>query len=893
MPDVLPADTPFPKGELIAIATPSGIVLDANPSAKSFYSNDALAESWRKNPFTAFLHFGFEEKDSKMEPSVAFVHSVSRRFAKSLSQDNEIEFTREAKALDDEAAQEIAGEAPFMIGAEYISDTWAKSFWDGLRAAFVADLMQFSGTVKEYLNSRNPKLNVVGRIYFHLVENKRDETGDFPFAFLATYSTNNQAVIKSANKRAANGKSAHVPLKCALNEFGQSNDTLLKLLSTVSQAADKSDFISSLVESGELFSPLRFDTRDAYTFLKEIPVYEECGIMCRIPAWWRKKRKGVSVDVRIGTKNPSRVGIEAILSCIPVLMLDGEEITEEELLAMLEMSAGLVMIKGKWVEVDKEKLQEALAAYQNALAIPSMSMSEALRLQLGMETLEGTEESDVVSVSFGEWLKSVKERMAHPERTPAPALGKSFKAKLRGYQQVGYSWLMSMKSLGFGALLADDMGLGKTVQILAMLEATRQNGDFKCLLVVPASLVTNWEKEIEKFAPELKRKTIHPSFKTATPEALKDASLFITTYGMASRLDYLQQVHWDLLILDEAQAIKNAGTKQTKSVKLINASFKVAMTGTPVENRLTDLWSIFDFLNAGMLGSTKQFADYAADLKESGSYSKLRDTINPFILRRLKTDKTIISDLPDKIEMKDYPQMSKRQASLYKQTLDELVSALNDVEETSIQRKGLVLGSLMRFKQICNHPDQFLGQMEYQEAASGKFPLLREICETIIEKREKVLVFTQFKSIAEPLAAFLESVFHKPGLVIHGGTPVKLRGIYVDKFNNEPESAPFMVLSLKAGGVGLNLTAANHVIHFDRWWNPAVENQATDRAFRIGQTKNVIVHKFITAGTIEEKIDELIEDKLQLSNELIESSTGEAWIANMSNKELLKLLQMR
>ncbi|PKM81776.1 MAG: ATP-dependent helicase, partial [Firmicutes bacterium HGW-Firmicutes-13] len=370
---------------------------------------------------------------------------------------------------------------------------------------------------------------------------------------------------------------------------------------------------------------------------------------------------------------------------------------------------------------------------------------------------------------------------------------------------------------------------------------------------------------------------------------IDDANLYITTYGMAVRLEELKTVKWDLVILDEAQAIKNPGTKQTKAVKQLKASSKIAMTGTPIENSLSDLWSLFDFLNAGLLGTAKEFTKFSKRLKDGNAdYSKLRAVVNPFILRRLKTDKTVIADLPEKTEIKSYATLTKKQVVLYNGLVKELEHKLETAE--GIERKGLVLASIMKFKQICNHPDQFLGQTTFHHNHSGKFDRLLDICETIYGKRERVLVFTQFKEMTQPISDFLETIFNRKGLILHGGTSVKKRPELVDKFCGE-EYVPFMVLSLKAGGVGLNLMAANHVIHFDRWWNPAVENQATDRAFRIGQQKNVMVHKFITSGTIEEKIDMMIEEKSKLAGDIIASS-GESWITELDNKQLMELFTL-
>jgi non-specific serine/threonine protein kinase len=346
-----------------------------------------------------------------------------------------------------------------------------------------------------------------------------------------------------------------------------------------------------------------------------------------------------------------------------------------------------------------------------------------------------------------------------------------------------------------------------------------------------------------------------------------------------------------VVILDEAQAIKNSGTRQTRAVKELKSHARIALTGTPVENRLSDLWSLFDFLNPGLLGSAKAFAQYAKALekREHNPYGPLRTLVRPYILRRLKTDKSIIADLPDKTEMKTYCGLSRRQAAIYQQSVKELATLLE--ASNGIQRKGIVLAFLMRLKQICNHPSQWLGDNGYEPADSGKFQRIADICQELAQRQEKALVFTQFREIADPLAGYLAGVFGRAGLVLHGQTPVGKRREMVDAFQQE-DGPPFFVLSLKAGGVGLNLTAATHVIHFDRWWNPAVENQATDRAFRIGQKHNVLVHKFICQGTVEEKIDKLIEEKIGLANNLLGDGGGEKLLTEMTNDELLRFVSL-
>ena len=605
-----------------------------------------------------------------------------------------------------------------------------------------------------------------------------------------------------------------------------------------------------------------------------------------MPDWWKKKYNALKVTVSIGEKPPSQVGLDALLSFDPALSLGGESITREELESLMSRTDGLSLLKGKWVEIDHEKLRAALEIYDKAAGMTDeITLADAMRFQMGLGDVRDISADDMVEVTNGHWLNSVLSNLKAPEKLVDLPLGKDFNAALRQYQQVGLDWIATMKRSGFGALLADDMGLGKTVQILALLEYLRQSGGHKTLLIIPASLIGNWRAETDRFTPKLRYSVLHGA---DTEIDIDSADLFITTYGMTLRMNSLKDVNWDIVILDEAQAIKNPGTKQTKAVKAIPAKFHVAMTGTPVENRLSDLWSIFDFLNAGLLGTAKEFSTYAKKIQSSENYAKLRNVINPFILRRLKTDKSIISDLPDKVEMKTYASLTKKQTVLYTALVNELAQTIDSIE--GIERKGVVLASLMKFKQICNHPDQYLGQDAFEQSQSGKFKILEELCETIREKRERVLVFTQFREMCGPLSDYLKTLFGKKGLVLHGGTPVKKRAGLVDEFNGD-EYVPYMVLSLKAGGVGLNLTAANYVIHFDHWWNPTFENQATDRAFCIGQKKNVLVHKLITTGTIEEKIDRMIENKLLLSNELIAGS-GENWIAEMSGSELMELFSL-
>jgi len=869
--------------ELNAYFLPKGFVIDDTLNL----SNDTLKPwivEFETDKFSALFHLGFLNKEKWFSPSIEYLHHIAEMLIKKISQQSEIEFNRDTVQVDlmENELYQLREELPFVIGMEYVDDDWIRTLWEALLDVFRVEIKNYDGTVARYFTEHNPNINVVGRVFFHLVENKEEH---FPFAFMATYSTK---PVKS--KRAV-----HTPLKNALAEFEGDEKKLLSLISTVINAAEKSTFISELLESGELFSPLKFTVEEAYTFLKEIIIYEEAGIMCRVPDWWRKKSNSIQISVAVGEKEPSKVGLDAIMDFLPSLNIGNEEITEQELKEFLDMTEGLVQYKGKWVEINKKKLEAVLQAFDKAKNLTkdeALSLGDAMRLELNMNKLLdiSTDEIDV-SVSNGQWFRMMKKTLLHPAAINKVSTVPSFHATLRAYQESGYNWLNQMSLFGFGACLADDMGLGKTVQMIAFLEYRRVHNGGQALLILPASLIGNWQGEIEKFAPEMCYQILHKSdLKNSETLQIRDGKfLYITTYGMAVRLEALKSRQWDILILDEAQAIKNPGTKQTKAIKAIPAKMRIAMTGTPIENRLSDLWSLFDFLNQGLLGTTKEFTNFTKGLADNTmGYAKLRKMIQPFMLRRLKTDKSIIADLPDKLEMNAYTTLSKKQIALYKQLIEQISKKLEEVE--GIERKGLVLSSIMKFKQICNHPDQYLGREEYKPEYSGKFEQLREICETIFEKRERVIIFTQFREMTEPISDFLSGIFSKKGFVLHGGTPVKRRNEMVEQFNGE-HYVPYMVLSLKAGGVGLNLTAANHVIHFDRWWNPAVENQATDRAFRIGQIKNVMVHKFVTKGTIEEKIDAIIEEKQKLSGDIL-SAGGEQWITEYNNEELMKIFAL-
>lgn len=784
--------------------------------------------------------------------------------------------------------------APPMRGAEYLSDTVLQKI-RSLLDNWVCEQIRTRGGLDALLATKAPQWHQVGRVCFHLAENKGDP--DFPFAFMATY----------APELSEQGRIRHQPLNRALQEYAgaKNKKALIRLLSPIQLAAESSPMIKDLLGTGDIYHPLAWSPEEAYAFLKEAYQYEQCGVIVRLPDWWKKRSRPL-VSVTVGEKKKKRFNADSLLDFKLHIALGDESLSKAELKQLMAAENGLVFMKGQWIEVNQEKLNEALAHWkmvEAATANGELTFAEGMRLLAGApadlknDALEESREWSFVKP--GAWLASELEALRSPEQMTAVNPGKALKATLRPYQQVGVNWLWLLSQLGLGACLADDMGLGKTMQVISLLLALKkQRGAKPSLLVMPASLLGNWKTELGRFAPSLRCLFIHGSQLNKNTmdaiagdrAALHNVDLVLTTYGMLMRQAWLQQQEWQLLVLDEAQAIKNSAARQSKAVKSLRASSRIALTGTPVENRLSDLWSLFDFLNPGLLGSAQRFKGFVKSLseRESDQYAPLRNLVGPYILRRLKTDRSIISDLPEKTEVPAYCGLSKAQALHYQQAVTQMAKAIEKLD--GIKRRGLVLSYLLRFKQICNHPSLLLGDDQYDPKMSGKFQRLAELCEEIASRQEKLLVFTQFREMTAPLANFLTQQFGQPGLVLHGGTVVKQRQKLVECFQDEG-GPPFFVLSLKTGGTGLNLTQASHVIHFDRWWNPAVENQATDRAFRIGQKNNVLVHKFVCQGTIEEKIEALINEKTTLAKELLDGG-ADTLLTEMDNETLLNLVSL-
>jgi hypothetical protein len=877
--------------------TPSGhlALLERTVADDSVALSNRVVAAFAESAAHGLLHLATHELQTRLPPALEYVRSFARAYLTRLCQTPTNEATTELPATPPPAAAELSAwilQAPPIAGLEYLRDESLAAWWSDLDALVRDEMRQHAGGPQAYLSDKNPSWRFVGRVAFHLAENKRDPA--HPFAFLATY----------ASRMSAQGQVQHERLGRSLEHYAgaKNRQALLALLLPLNRAAERSALVKELVDSGDVYQPLAWSPKEAHRFLQDIPIFEESGLIVRVPDWWTPlHRPRPVVNVHIEGRRGAAVGVDALLDFNVGVALDGEPLSAGELRELLASVDGLVRLKGKWVEVDKEKLSEALAQWQAVQRANKNGLSfyEGMRMLAGA-TLE-RDSSAAVSAETRQWtgltagptLEAALHHLKAPEAQANPS-PPGLRAELRPYQRVGLGWLRFLTRLGLGACLADDMGLGKTVQVIALLldlHPTKRAAP--CLLVVPASLIANWKSELERFAPSLKFAIAHPSEAPADRAALSadntaDYDVVITTYGMLTRQAWLGERTWNLVILDEAQAIKNAGTRQARAAKALHAAGRIALTGTPVENRLGDLWSLFDFLNPGLLGSAKAFAGFVKKLEAGGaSYQPLRTLVGPYILRRLKTDKRVIADLPDKTEVKAFCGLSRQQAALYAQAVRELKDKLEIAD--GIQRRGLVLAQLMRLKQICNHPDQLLGHGDYDPKHSGKFQRLAELGEELAQRQEKALIFTQFREIVAPLAHFLEGIFGRPGLLLHGGTAVGKRRELVDSFQRE-NGPPFLVLSLKAGGTGLNLTAASQVIHFDRWWNPAVENQATDRAFRIGQKRNVLVHKFVCRGTVEERIDALIAEKSDLARDVVEG--GERLLTEMANDELLDFVAL-
>lgn len=885
----------LPSGRLVARAHDEAAPLP--PVAA-----ERLAAAFADGPGPGLLHLAAAETTTELPPAWRWLRAFAQRYLAAAARLPELDArwpTLELPPpLEDDLLDVILSAPPFP-GQELLRPDQLRAWWAATGAAFRA-ASTTAESVHDWLRSRGSGWSAVGRVCLHLAENRRDPV--HPFAFLATFAAG----------LGADGRPRHLPLAKALQQARGDRAWLDALLSPVHRAAAESSLLRELIESRALFSPQRWTAGQAHAFLQDVPSLEQAGLVLRVPDWWTKGRRRAQVAVTIGPAGKGILDARALLRFDVGLAVEGEPLSAEEQAALLATTEGLALLRGRWVEVDAGALAQVMAqweAAQETVADTGLSFLAGMRMLAGLPTeetpaLPGTPAEHWSTVTAGPALRELLAELRAPQQQPLDRDIPGLQATLRDYQAQGLAWLHTLSSLGLGALLADDMGLGKTIQVLALLLRDRQAQPDRppSLAVVPTSLVPNWQSEAARFAPSLRVTVAHPSAGRDAADAAPDAAgrpwqgahLVLTTYGMLHRDERLAQTDWDLLVLDEAQAIKTPSTRRARAVRALQSRARVLLTGTPIENRVGDLWALFDVANPGLLGTSAQFLTACKAMGDD--YRPLRRLVGPYILRRLKSDPAVAADLPEKTETTVWCRLGRRQAALYTDTVDRLAHTL-ETEAPGAARRGAVLAALTRLKQLCNHPDLVDGFRENDhstdtpENSSGKLQALTRLARQLAERQDRMLVFTQYRRMMAPLATALSRAFGRPGLELHGGTPVAERAARVAAFQ-EPDGPPFFVLSLRAAGTGLNLTAANHVVHFDRWWNPAVENQATDRAHRIGQRRNVLVHRFICRGTVEERIDHLIADKAALADDIVGKGPTGPSITELDDAALLALVSL-
>ena len=788
---------------------------------------------------------------------------------------------------------------PPLAGGE-LSAGMLGEWWASLGPALAELAARESCSAEEWLCRLGEGWQQLGSICFHLAENAGENAHEAPFAFLATF----------VHKVGQDGKARHLPLGHAAAALANDREALLGLLRPLRAAAEQNAFLRSIIQSQEVYKPCAWTARAALSFVEAIPVLEAVGIETRMVNLWKTQPPRVQLEVCVdmqgqGSKPDAApsVNIHSLLFFSPRLVLGEHRLTEEEWQALLENDEGLVRFRGEWVRPDSERLQRLLESWRQAtrMAHAGIPLLVGLRYLLGKRSealpqLPPPAEDGLRLVAGAKLALALSNLHFGNE---APVLPAGLEKTLRAYQKEGVRFLANVTEAGFGACLADDMGLGKTLQVIAWLAHLHAlgrlgEGQGAALIVAPASLLDNWQQELARFAPQLRVVTLHP-YALSRQESdllrsnpawlMRRAHVALTTYGIATREEMLARgEEYPALVLDEAQAIKNAASQRTRAILRLRARRRVALSGTPVENSLAELRSLFEFLNPGLLGTEKEFN---ALVREMGSdYAPLRRLVRPFMLRRLKSDPALLPELPPKTEQPAYCLLTPEQARLYALEVESLRAVLAEPDPQT--RLTLVLPILGRLKQICNHPAQYLGESYFDPALSGKFERLRHLAGRMSEAGEACLVFTQYRSMIRPLRDFLEEIFGAPGLELHGGTPIPERQRLVQAFQ-APGGPPFIILSLKAAGTGLTLTRARHVIHFDRWWNPAVENQASDRAHRMGQKQPVIIHPLICTGTIEANIHTMLHRKTAMADALL-SGGLEKLLLHLSPEELLSLM---
>jgi SNF2 family DNA or RNA helicase len=759
-----------------------------------------------------------------------------------------------------------------------------------------------------------------------LVANKQDPSSKLALADYWKMKLENGDINSVSNKKSKKSSSSPTYNSQLPNFIDQDFET--NLLLNLGYAARMYPKLWQGLETDKPIG-LQISLDEAFDFLKESAwVLEDANFKVIVPAWYTpagRRRAKVRLKASSGGKSASKndkkgyFGLDSLVEYEYELAIGDELVTRSEWEQLVDAKTPLVNFRGQWMELDRDKMQQMLEFWQtHGDEKPSMSMLEFLQ-----RSAEAGEDWEIEHDDFlSEMITKLQDKSQLEPVCELPNL----QGNLREYQKRGVSWLSYLEKLGLNGCLADDMGLGKSVQVIARLVQQKdekssleigstkttenkkgkkadnlnqeKNSLLPTLLIAPTSVVGNWQKEIAKFAPHLKAMVHHGSDRITQladfQTACRQHDVVITSFTLARKDEkLLNSVEWQRLVLDEAQNIKNPKAAQTKAILKISAKHRLALTGTPVENRLLDLWSIFNFLNPGYLGKEAQFRkSFEIPIQKDNDRVKsgiLKKLVEPLILRRVKTDQSIINDLPDKVDQKLYTNLTKEQASLYEAVVKDVEKQLEEAE--GIQRKGLILSTLMKLKQICNHPAQFLQDgSEFSAMRSHKLSRLVEMVEEAVSEGDSLLIFSQFTEVCESIEKHIKHALHYNTYYLHGGTTRQRREKMIEEFQN-PETEPsIFILSLKAGGVGITLTKANHVFHFDRWWNPAVEEQASDRAFRIGQKKNVFVHKFVAIGTLEEKIDQMIEDKKKLAAAVVGSD--ESWLTELDNEAFKQLIAL-
>lgn len=850
---------------MILDATISGmnIQLLHEEQAKKKAAEKPLVQAWHKSD-GAFLARLALLQDKPQSTDMKLLMDLARQFLQVMSEDIHLrEKKRHMVILREERAAQIGEQLDDGIHSRFLYPGHLQSlFQDFSQAIQMHANRSKSRSLLQLLRDRN-LTTIRNQIYFFLADNPEDE--DYPFVFVALVPVTEGGRIVWKN------------LKTWMNQ-ARNQDTQHFTLYPLHQLMADSEFLRRLVGTRLIHHPLRITEEEAFDFVSQVESFQNAGIVCILPVWMRNDRLQIRFE---WSQGQGLINETSLSQYKPQMVYHGQPITKAEAEALLAGTEGLRRLNGRWLNASHSQLTRLVNQFRKAREAGTSLMS---LMQLQSEERDMNDQDEALpelEISYQDWLNA---RYGLGQDIHAKELPPAFDPILRPYQKQAYQWLDIMRQHKLGVVLADDMGLGKTVEVLSMLERMRLEGAKRILVVVPATLVGNWMAEIRKFSPWMS--VFHLEGKKEPTKDEEPAFITLVTYQKARRSEYLESVHWDAVILDEAQAIKNPSSAQTRKVKLLKADFKLALTGTPIENNLTELWSIFDFINPGLLGTKEEFSLFRA--ADAESLERLKSVITPFVMRRMKTDKSIIQDLPEKNEIDVTINLSREQIVLYRDQVNRLNELMR--ETPPAKRKFLILSAITRLKQICNHPAQFLKSGPWTISRSGKFEALRDIAQTIHDNSERVIVFTQFAQIIPALDELLHSVFKAPGATIDGSTPTTQRMQIVDDF--QAGKLPYLVLSLKAAGVGLNLTEARNVIHFDRWWNPAVENQASDRAYRIGQRNDVNVYKFVAADTIEEVISRMLSGKQQLADQVINDLDSEN-LGGLSADALLQAIQWR